>query len=141
MSCRDVASILWDFYPTLGCHGTQNVLHKCNHPTKPITLIYVWMVGLNHFSWASTYFQRLTSNQMICQLIRRIFVWRHTSPSISPGLQWAGTQKETKYAQKENLVLWRQGHFVYLYPVNRTPDYEPHYAKPNMLHNYAKTTM
>ena len=38
-SCRDVASILWDFYPTLGCHDTQNVLHKYNHPTKPIRLI------------------------------------------------------------------------------------------------------
>ena len=22
-SCRDIASILWDFYPTLGCHDTQ----------------------------------------------------------------------------------------------------------------------
>ena len=29
-SCRDVASILWDFYPTLGCHDTQKVLHKYN---------------------------------------------------------------------------------------------------------------
>ena len=23
-----LTSILWDFYPTLGCHDTQNVLHK-----------------------------------------------------------------------------------------------------------------
>ena len=22
-SCRDVASILWDFYPTLGCHDIE----------------------------------------------------------------------------------------------------------------------
>ena len=28
--------ILWDFYPT--CHDTQNVLHKYNHPSKPIRL-------------------------------------------------------------------------------------------------------
>ena len=26
-------------YPTLGFHDTQNVLHKYNHPTKPIRLI------------------------------------------------------------------------------------------------------
>ena len=38
-SSRDVASILWDLYPTLGCHDTQNALHKYNHPTKPIRLI------------------------------------------------------------------------------------------------------
>ena len=30
---------LWDFYPTLGCHDTQNVLYKYNHPSKPIRLI------------------------------------------------------------------------------------------------------
>ena len=37
---RDVASILVvDFYPTLGWHGTQNVLHIYNYPTKPIRLI------------------------------------------------------------------------------------------------------
>ena len=48
-SCRDVASILWDFYPTLGCHDTQNVRHKYNHPTKPIMLIC-----MNHFSWAGS---------------------------------------------------------------------------------------
>ena len=35
----DTASILWDFYTTLGCHDTQNVLHKNNHPFKPIRLI------------------------------------------------------------------------------------------------------
>ena len=35
-SCQEVASMLWDFYPTLGCHDTQNVLHKYNHPTKPV---------------------------------------------------------------------------------------------------------
>ena len=38
-SCRDVASILWDFYPKLGCHDTQNVLQKYNHPNKSIRLI------------------------------------------------------------------------------------------------------
>ena len=27
-SFHEVASVLWDFYPTLGCHDTQNVLHK-----------------------------------------------------------------------------------------------------------------
>ena len=37
-SFRDVASILWDFYPTLGCQDTQNALRKYNHPTKPIRL-------------------------------------------------------------------------------------------------------
>ena len=37
---RDVASILVvDFYPTLGWHSTQNVLHIYNYPTKPIRLI------------------------------------------------------------------------------------------------------
>ena len=29
------------FTQTLGCHDTQNVLHKCNHPTKPIRLFLV----------------------------------------------------------------------------------------------------
>ena len=38
-SCRDVASILWDFYSTSRCHDTQNVLHKYNHPTESIRLI------------------------------------------------------------------------------------------------------
>ena len=38
-SCRDVASILWDMYPPLGCHDTQNALLKYNHPTKRIRLV------------------------------------------------------------------------------------------------------
>ena len=48
-SCQDVASILWDF----GCHDTQNVLHKYNHPTKPIRLIC--MDGLTK-QWFETTF-------------------------------------------------------------------------------------
>ena len=37
----DVASILLDFNPKLGCHDIQKVLQrfKYNHPTKPIMLI------------------------------------------------------------------------------------------------------
>ena len=38
-SCRDDAPLLWDIYPILGWHDTQNRLHKYNHPTKPIRLI------------------------------------------------------------------------------------------------------
>ena len=30
---------LWDFYPKLGCHDTQNGLHKYNHTAKPIKLM------------------------------------------------------------------------------------------------------
>ena len=65
-SCRDVASILWDFYPTLECHDTQNVLHINNLLTKPIRLIC--MAGLTepHFL-GSLRHGRLTSNQMVGQ--------------------------------------------------------------------------
>ena len=64
MSCQDVASILWGFYPTLGCHDTQNALHKYNHPTEPIRLICIdgltkplFLGRLRH--------ERLTSNQIV----------------------------------------------------------------------------
>ena len=52
-SCRDVVSILWDFYPTFGCHDTQNVLYKYNHQTKPIRL--TCMDGMTKpLSWESS---------------------------------------------------------------------------------------
>ena len=34
-----VASILWDFYPKLGCHDIQKNVSKNNHPTKPERLV------------------------------------------------------------------------------------------------------
>ena len=37
-SCRDVAAILWDFYQTLGCHDTQNMLHEYNYPINPMVV-------------------------------------------------------------------------------------------------------
>ena len=65
-SCRDVTSILWDFYPKLGCHDTQNVLHKYIHPTKPIRLIC--MDGLTKpLFLGKLRHERLTSNQMVGQ--------------------------------------------------------------------------
>ena len=65
-SCRDVASILWDFYPTLGCHDTQNALHKYNHPTKPIRLLSMEGLTKPLFLGRLSY-ERLTSNQMVGQ--------------------------------------------------------------------------
>ena len=68
-SCRDVHSILWDFYSTLGCHDTQNVLHKYNHPSDPTKpLRFICMDGLTkpHFLGRLRH-ERLTSNQMVGQ--------------------------------------------------------------------------
>ena len=42
-SCWDIASILWDFYPTLGCHDSQYVLLKYSHVSKQLRLIHVFM--------------------------------------------------------------------------------------------------
>ena len=39
-SCRDVVSILWDFYPKLGRHEFKKKCSKYNHPTKPINKAY-----------------------------------------------------------------------------------------------------
>ena len=65
-SCLGVASVLWDFYQTLGCHDTQIVLHKYNHPTKPIRLIC--MNGLTKPLFLGRLrHERLTSNQMVGQ--------------------------------------------------------------------------
>ena len=65
-SCRDVASILWDFNPTLGCHDTQNVLHIYNDPTKPIRLLC--MDGLTKPLFLGRLrHERLTSNQLVGQ--------------------------------------------------------------------------
>ena len=61
-----MASNLWDLDLTLGYHDTQNVLHKYNHPAKPIRLICMdglikplFLGRLRH--------ERLTSNQMVNQ--------------------------------------------------------------------------
>ena len=65
-SCWDAASILWDFYPTLGCHDTQNVLHKYSHPSKPIRLIF--MDGLTKPLFLGRLrLEQLTSNLMVSQ--------------------------------------------------------------------------
>ena len=67
-------SILWDLYPKLGCHGTQNVLRKYNHPTKQIRRIC--MNGLiKPLFLGRLRLERLTSNQMVGHLN-----WRHKQP-------------------------------------------------------------
>ena len=44
-SCIDIASVLWDFYTTLGCHDTQNELKNI---TKYTNKAYIYTVdGLN----------------------------------------------------------------------------------------------
>ena len=65
---QDVAFILWDFYLTLGCHDTQNVLYKYNHPlaSKPIKLIC--MDGLTKPRFLGRLrLERLISNRMVGQ--------------------------------------------------------------------------
>ena len=42
-SCRDVASILCDIYPTLGCHDTQNVPEKITIQVNQNGFIYMYM--------------------------------------------------------------------------------------------------
>ena len=66
MVMSGLASILWDFYPTLGCHDFQNVLRKYNLPTKPIKLIC--MDGLTKPDFLGRLrHEQLTSNQMVSQ--------------------------------------------------------------------------
>ena len=79
-------SILWDVYPTLGCHDTQNVLHKCNHPTKPIRLISMNGLTKPHFLDRPRH-ERLTKSD------GRSVDYQSgstSSPSISPRPKWAG---------------------------------------------------
>ena len=62
----DIASILWDFFATLGCHDTQNVHHKYNHPRKPT--LFICMNGQTKpLFLVRLRLERLTSNQMVGQ--------------------------------------------------------------------------
>ena len=58
----DVTSILWDFYPTLGCHDTQNVLHKDKYPTKPKQLICMDSLSIKPLFLGRLKHEGLTSN-------------------------------------------------------------------------------
>ena len=59
---------LWDFYPTLGCHGTQNMLRKYmyNHPTKSIRILCMYGLTRPVFPGRLRH-ERLTSDQMVGQ--------------------------------------------------------------------------
>ena len=63
---RGVALMSWDFYPILGCHDTQNVLHKYNNPSKPKLLLLLCMDGLNKPLFLGRLrLERFTSNQRV----------------------------------------------------------------------------
>ena len=78
-SCQDVASILWDFYPALECHDTQNVLHEYNHPIKPLRRMC--MDGLTKpLFLGRRRLERLTSNHMGKVCLETQAVHRSISP-------------------------------------------------------------